>query len=100
MYIVVAVRAFKAPINCCKLLAAPNDVGEFWGCTLRKRTVGAAVTGFSIDGTRCWTIFVGGLVTGTGRLSVEKTCRVIGNGSVLQKKPENSELWLNRLNSF
>ena len=33
---------------------------------------------------------VGALVAGTGRLRVEKACRVIGNGSVLQKKPENS----------
>jgi hypothetical protein len=29
-------------------------------------------------------------VVGIGRFRVAKTCRVIGNGSVLQKKPENS----------
>lgn len=49
----------------------------------------AALAGLEV-GIRGWIEIDGALVVGTGRLSVEKTCRVIGNGSVLQKKPENS----------
>lgn len=42
------------------------------------------------DGIPCSTATAGALVDGTGKFNVENTCRVIGNGSVLQKKPENS----------